>query len=545
MHVRWIDYAILAIYASFVLGIGFVLKRSVKSAEDFFSSGRKIPGWITGLAFMSANLGALEVMGMAANGAKYGMLTSQFYWVGAIPAMVFLGVFMMPFYYGSRARSVPEFLKLRFDERSRGLNAISFAVMTVLASGINIFAMGKIFQVLLNWDINLSMAIAAVVVLVYTALGGLTSSIYNEVLQFFLIVFGFLPLVVLGLIDAGGWHGLVSRIPPGFEHAWNGLQSAHTNPMGVEWLGMGLGLGFVLSFGYWCTDFLVVQRAMAAEDMTAARMTPLIASVPKMLFPFIVILPGLMAIALTLHPAAGALPLLPKLPNGGYDYNMTVPMLLVHYYPSGLLGLGLAALLASFMSGMAGNVTAFNTVWTYDIYQAYLRKDAPDAHYVRVGRWATLVGVLLSIATAYIAMHFADILDYVQLLASFFNAPIFGTFLLGMFWWRATAGGGFFGLLSGIVAAGVHYVLAKAGVIHYDTDMALNFYGAIWAFMVCVGVTVGVSLVERPPDKRELEGLVYSLTPRTEVRGLPWYQRPGLVGLGVLGFTLALNLVFW
>lgn len=545
MHPQWIDYAILAVYGCFVLGIGFALKKSVKNSEDFFISGRRIPGWITGLAFLSANLGALEVMGMAANGAKYGLLTNHFYWLGAIPAMLFVGIFMMPFYYGSKARSVPEYLKLRFDEKTRGLNAISFAAMTVLASGINMYAMAIVFQLLLGWDLHASILVAGFVVLAYTVLGGLTSSIYNEVLQFFLIIFGFAPLVFIGLKDVGGWDGLVARMPEGFSHAWAGLGTASGNPMGVEWIGMVMGLGFVLSFGYWCTDFLVVQRAMAAKDMNAARNTPVIAAFPKMLFPFLVITPGLIAIALTLNPVGGAAPLLPVLADGTYDYNMALPALLQHYYPSGMLGLGLTALLASFMAGMAGNVTAFNTVWTYDIYQAYLKKDASDAHYLWMGRAATIFGVLLSIGAAYIAMNFKNIMDYLQLLFSFFNAPLFATFLLGMFWRRTSANGAFWGLVSGTVAAFGHYVLVQAKVLSYATDMASNFYGASYAFAVCFVLTIGISLVTRPKPESELAGLVYSLTPRPVTTGVVWYRRPAVLGSVVLGMTVALNLIYW
>lgn len=545
MHPQWIDYAILAVYGCFVLGIGFALKKSVKNSEDFFISGRRIPGWITGLAFLSANLGALEVMGMAANGAKYGLLTNHFYWLGAIPAMLFVGIFMMPFYYGSKARSVPEYLKLRFDEKTRGLNAISFAAMTVLASGINMYAMAIVFQLLLGWDLHASILVAGFVVLAYTVLGGLTSSIYNEVLQFFLIIFGFAPLVFIGLKDVGGWDGLVARMPEGFSHAWAGLGTASGNPMGVEWIGMVMGLGFVLSFGYWCTDFLVVQRAMAAKDMNAARNTPVIAAFPKMLFPFLVITPGLIAIALTLNPVGGAAPLLPVLADGTYDYNMALPALLQHYYPSGMLGLGLTALLASFMAGMAGNVTAFNTVWTYDIYQAYLKKDASDAHYLWMGRAATIFGVLLSIGAAYIAMNFKNIMDYLQLLFSFFNAPLFATFLLGMFWRRTSANGAFWGLVAGTVAAFGHYVLVQAKVLTYATDMASNFYGASYAFAVCFVLTVGISLVTRPKPESELAGLVYSLTPRPVTTGVVWYRRPAVLGSVVLGMTVALNLIYW
>jgi SSS family solute:Na+ symporter len=365
------------------------------------------------------------------------------------------------------------------------------------------------------------------------------------VLQFFLIVFGFLPLVLLGLHDVGGWQGLSAKLPPDFVHAWSGLGSAASNPMGIEWFGMVMGLGFVLSFGYWCTDFLVVQRAMAAEDMTAARNTPLIAAVPKMLFPFLVITPGLIALALTLHPAAGAAPLLQKLPDGTWDYNNALPMLMGHYYPTGLLGLGLTALLASFMSGMAGNVTAFNTVWTYDLYQAYIKKDAPDAHYLWMGRVATVAGIGISVGAAYLAMNFNNIMDYLQLLFSFFNAPLFATFLLGMFWRRATGHGAFWGLLAGTVAAMGHYAAIKAGVVTYPSDMAGNFYGAIYAFGVCLVGTVGLSLVTRPRPAEELAGLVWSLTPRPESHGVTWHRRPELVGAVVLALTVALNLVFW
>src|SRR5438552_12932970 len=447
MKLTFIDWTIMVIYFVFVLGIGFALKRYMKTTTDFFLSGRSIPAWITGLAFISANLGAQEVIGMGASGAKYGIATSHFYWIGAIPAMAFIGVFMMPFYYGSRARSVPEYLKLRFDEKTRGFNAISFAVMTVLSSGISLYAMGLLLETLLGWDFSLSISIAAVIVLVYVFLGGLTSAIYNEVLQFFLIVFGFAPLVFLGLRDVGGWTGLQARLATvatanGFgagawSESWKYMGSPSSNPMGVEWFGLAMGLGFVLSFGYWCTDFLVVQRAMAANSMTAARRTPLIAALPKMLFPFLVILPGMLALVVSSTavrstsvaaptPAAAAAPAVasaaatttvalsdpgaepregivpPKLdPRTGeplrdargrvvLDYDLATPMMLVHFFPAGLLGLGLTALLASFMSGMAGNVTAFNTVWTYDLYQSYIRKGAPDSHYLAMGRFATV-----------------------------------------------------------------------------------------------------------------------------------------------------------
>ncbi len=555
MHLTPTDLLIIAAYVVFVLAIGVLLKDHVAHSADFFLAGRSIPAWVAGLAFLSANLGAQEVVGMAASGAKYGMLTSHFYWVGAIPAMVFVGVFMMPFYYGSRARSVPEYLKLRFDEKTRAFNALTFAAMTVFSSGISMYAMGALLRLLLGWNIHASILVSAAVVLGYIAFGGLRSAIYNEVVQFFLIVFGFVPLVWLGLRDVGGWQGLAARVPDTYLRSWEYVGSAEANPMGIEWFGMVMGLGFVLSFGYWCTDFLVVQRAMAADSMNAARRTPLIAAVPKMLFPFIVILPGIVALGLTLQPNPGAAPMLPQSSGGGYDYNMALPMMLGRYYPSGLLGLGITALLASFMSGMAGNVTAFNTVWTYDIYQSYLVPGASDAHYLRVGRATTVVGIVISVATAYLAMRFNNIMDMLQLVFSFVNAPLFATFLLGMFWRRATGHGAFWGLLAGTLAAALHYevtavsgassLLAKIAVLHvYPSDMAQNFWGAIWAWTSCFTVTVVVSVCTPPRPAGELKGLVYSLTPRTADDRVEWYQRPGAIGAAVVAMAVALNIMF-
>ena len=556
MSLTWLDWLLMLVYFGFVLGVGFALKRKTTTSAAFFQAGRAIPAWVCGLAFISANLGAQEVVGMAASGAKYGMLTSHFYWVGAIPAMVFVGVFMMPFYYGSRARSVPEYLKLRFDEKTRAFNALTFAVMTVFSSGISMYAMGALLRLLLGWNIHASIIVSAIVVLVYIALGGLRSAIYNEVVQFFLIVFGFVPLVWLGLRDVGGWSGLAARVPDTYVRSWHYIGSADANPMGIEWFGMVMGLGFVLSFGYWCTDFLVVQRAMAADSMSAARRTPLIAAVPKMLFPFIVILPGIIALGLTLKPNAGAAAILPQTSGGGYDYNMALPMMLGRYYPPGLLGLGITALLASFMSGMAGNVTAFNTVWTYDIYQSYLVRGASDAHYLRIGRATTVVGIAISVATAYAAMRFNNIMDMLQLVFSFVNAPLFATFLLGMFWRRTTGDGAFFGLLAGTLAAALHYeltavaggvsLIGKLADLHtYPSDMAQNFWGAIWAWSACFAITTTVSLLTRARPATELTGLVYSLTPRIADAQIAWYARPAAIGIVVLALTLVLNVVFW
>jgi SSS family solute:Na+ symporter len=566
IHLGPIDYSLLVVYFVCVLGIGWVLRRYVKSSDDFFLSGRSIPAWITGLAFISANLGAQEVIGMGASGAKYGMMTSHFYWVGAIPAMVFVGVFMMPFYYGSRARSVPEYLKLRFDEKTRGFNAITFAIMTTFSSGISMYALAKLLELVLGWNFNTSVLLSGVIVLAYIFLGGLTSAIYNEVLQFFLIVMGFLPLVLLGLKDAGGWHGLTERLstvathagfaPSAFSTSWRHLDSASANPMGVEWFGMVMGLGFVLSFGYWCTDFLVVQRAMAADSMAAARRTPLLAAFPKMVFPFLVILPGMLAIAL--HVTRGGL--LPLEADGTPNYNLAVPVMLGHYLPSGLLGLGLTALMASFMSGMAGNVTAFNTVWTYDIYQSYIRPGQSDAHYLRMGHSATVVGILLSVVAAYATTRFNNIMDMLQLVFAFVNAPLFATFLLGMFWRRTTGHGAFFGLLTGTAAAALHHGLtlphgAVAGikgaflgaVVHtYPSEMAQNFWSAIFAWTACFTTTIVISLAtRRNKSDEQLKGLVYSLTPRLKDGDMPWFKRPATLGVIVLALALVLNIIFW
>ncbi|NJD20739.1 MAG: sodium/solute symporter [Gemmatimonadetes bacterium] len=563
-----LGYVILLVYFLFVLGIGWALKRYTKTSEDFFLSGRSIPAWIAGLAFLSANLGAQEMIGMAASGAKYGIATSHFYWVGAIPAMVFVGVFMMPFYYGSRARSVPEYLKLRFDEKTRAFNAISFATMTVFSSGISMYALAKLLELLLGWDFNFSLAVSALVVLAYIVLGGLTSAIYNEVLQFFLIVLGFAPLVFLGQRDVGGWSGLVAKldgvaVSNGFEagawsHSWANMGSPQANPMGVEWFGMAMGLGFVLSFGYWCTDFLVVQRAMAANSMAAARRTPLIAAVPKMLFPFLIIFPGMIAIGLTYSHGAFTLP---KMADGSWDYTMVIPSLLAHYFPPGVLGLGLTALMASFMSGMAGNVTAFNTVWTYDIYQSYVRKDASDAHLLWVGRMTTVFGILASVGTAYLATRFNNLMDFLQLVFAFVNAPLFATFLLGMFWKRTTGHGAFWGLVSGTLAAALHHGLtlpagAAAGIkggwlaatpLHlYPSEMAQNFWTAIWAWSVCFAATIVISLATaRTKSDEDLKGLVWSLTPREKEAHLPWWKTPEGLGAAVLVLAIALNVVFW
>ena len=602
MTLSYIDWLIMLVYFIFVLGIGFALKRYMRTSNDFFLAGRSIPAWVCGLAFISANLGAQEVIGMGASGAKYGIVTSQFYWIGAIPAMVFVGIFMMPFYYGSKARSVPEFLRLRFDEKTRAVNAFSFAIMTVLSSGISMYAMALLIQTLGlfhgiipdQYVFHVSVILSALIVLGYIFLGGLTSAIYNEVLQFFLIVAGFAPLVWIGLRNVGGWQGIKHTLPATMTQSWRGMAHASTNTLGVEWVGLAMGLGFVLSFGYWCTDFLVIQRAMAADSEISARRVPLIAAIPKMFFPFLVILPGLIAISVTSHmmpkaPAVtqtaaqyaaqyAALPLSEQHPHGiipvktdplsgqpvldnkgnpVYNYDLAIPVMLLHFFPTGILGLGLTALLASFMSGMAGNVTAFNTVWTYDIYQSYINKKASDQHYLWMGRMATIGGVALSVGAAYLVTNFNNIMDALQLVFSIVNAPLFATFLLGMFWKRTSGHGAFTGLISGTFAALLHHGLTIPGdaapgihggwiaiLHHYPSDMAQNFWTAIFAFTVNLLVTIAVSLVTAPRPDSELVGLVYSLTPKPVEHHLTWYQKPATLAIAVLAMLIALNLVF-
>ncbi len=561
----WVDYAALLIYFSFVILIGWLLRRSVGKASDFFESGRALPAWICALGFIGANLGAQEVMGMAACGAKYGWATSHFYWIGAIPAMVFVGIFMMPFYYGSKARSVPEYLKLRFDEKTRTFNALTFALMTIMSSGISMYALAMLLETVLGWNFHACILLSGAIVLAYIVMGGLTSAIYNEVIQFFLIVFGFAPLVYEALEKVGGWNGMCERLGKvAVEHGFAAgtltevgkpMMSASSNPMGVEWFGVAMGLGFVLSFGYWCTDFLVIQRAMAAKDMVSARRTPLIAAVPKMFFPFLVILPGMLAVALASDPASGfSIPL----KNGEPDYNMTVPLMLQHFFPNGLLGIGLTALMASFMSGMAGNVTAFNTVWTYDLYQGHIRPGATDKELLSVGRLTTVVGILLSMATAYIAAQFNNIMDMLQLVFGFVNAPLFATFLLGMFWKRATGHGAFIGLLSGTCAAALHHgltapagahSLVKGGWLHvvhtYSSEMAQNFYAAVFAWVACFLVTILVSLAtSSKKSDSDLVGLVYSMTPK-QTGSTKWFASPAFLGSLVLLGAVILNILFW
>ena len=554
ISLRPVDLAIIAIYFVMVLAIGFYLKRYTKSGEDFFLAGREMTAWVAGLSFLSANLGALELMGWAAAAYQYGILATHWYWVGAIPAMIFLGLVMMPFYYISKTHSVPGYLQLRYGESTRALSAVSFAFMTVLMSGINMYAMALVMKVVLGWNIHFSIWVSSITVAVYVALGGLFSAIFNEVLQFFLIWLGALLIPILGLIETGGWSGLVARIhqnfPQGdYTHLWRTMGSFSDNPMGIHWTGIVLGLGWVFSFGYWTTDFLVVQRVIAAKDIRSAKMAPIIGSFFKMAVPFIVILPGLLGLGLLsfkLVPESAVGP-------GLHSYNEVLPLMLARYCGPGLLGLGITALIAGFMSGMAGNVSAFATVWTYDLYRPFVRKDATDAHYVSMGRWCTILGVLVSIGTAYLVMNFKSIMDYVQALFSFFIAPLFGTVLLGMLFKRVTPKGGFCGLLAGTVSSVGMWALVKAdpkmlAVIALSPnakDMAENMYRALWSWLICVIVTVVVSALTKPKPVEELTGLVYGCTELPSEGDLPLWKRPIFWGVLSAAAFVVLQWIFW
>jgi solute:Na+ symporter, SSS family len=535
VNASWLDYFIIAVYFVFVLGIGAVLRTKMQTSEDYFLSGRSLPSWITGLAFLGANLGALEIMGMGAGAATYGIMQAHYYWIGAIPAMCFVALFMIPFYYASRVHSVPGFLKLRYNEATRGFNAVLFAIFMLLLSGINMYAMALVFELLLGWSLTASIFLSAAIVLGYVVLGGLSSSIYNEVLQFFLITLGLLPLVIFGLIDVGGLSGLKESIgKPEFFHAWANTGTSN-NPFAVPWFYIVFGLGLVQSFGYWCTDFLVVQRALAAEDLAASQRTPLIAAFPKLLYGVLAILPGLIALSV----------LGPKIATAA-QANNAVPYMMAYYFPTGLLGFGLTALLAAFMSGMAGNVTAFNTVWTYDLYKAYINRDASDRHYLNVGRIATVAGVLLSIATAYLATGFPTIINYVQVLHGMFLAPLFGTFLLGMFWRRTTGWGGFTGLVAGTGYGLITYIVALE--LHGSTiasGLGASMARAFWAWIVCLAVTIAVSLVTQPKPDSEMRGIVWGLTEKKEAVEEVWYKKPWVLAVTVLAITVALNIYFW
>ncbi len=551
-----VDLAIVVLYFAMVLGLGFYLKRYTKSGEDFFLAGREMTAWVAGLSFLSANLGSLELMGWAGNAYQYGILAAHWYWVGAIPAMVFLGIVMMPFYYISKTHSVPGYLDLRYGRDTSGLSAVSFALMTILMSGVNMYAMAVVMKVILGWNIHFSIWVSSLTVGIYVALGGLFSAIFNEVLQFFLIWFGALLIPVLGLIETGGWTGMVARIHqnfPGqdFTHLWRPMAHFADNPMGVHWVAIVFGLGSVISMGYWTTDFLVVQRIIAAKDVRAAKTAPIIGAFFKMAVPFIVILPGLLGLALLpyhLVPQSAA-----AMAAGERTYDQVLPLMMARYLGPGLLGLGITALIAGFMSGMAGNVSAFATVWTYDIYRPFIKKQATDAHYVSMGRWCTMIGLIISIGAAYIVTRFGSLMDYVQALFSFFIAPLFGTVILGMLWKRTTKPGGFWGLLAGTVTSIGMFTLVEMDpsrvtwIALYSgaKPLAQDMWRALWSFLVCVTVTVVVSLVTKPKPVSELTGLVYGATELPNEGHLPLWKRPIFWGGVALALFLLLQWIFW
>ncbi|SCG52174.1 sodium:solute symporter family protein [Micromonospora coxensis] len=540
LNMNLLDYGILALYFVTVLGVGFAARRAIRTSVDFFLSGRSLPAWVTGLAFVSANLGALEIIGMAANGAQYGAMTVHYYWIGAVPAMVFLGIVMMPFYYGSRVRSVPEYLRLRFNRPTHLLNAISFALAQVLIAGVNLYALALIMQALLGWPLWLAIVVGALIVLAYITVGGLSGAIYNEVLQFFVIIAGLVPITVIGLVKVGGWSGLMeavrgSELGEAGLHAWQGTGSTD-NPLGAHWLGIVFGLGFVLSFGYWTTNFAEVQRALSARNMSAARRTPIIAAYPKLVIPVVTVVPGL--IALVTVKGLGA-------ESGDLVYNNAIPLLMRDLLPNGVLGVAVTGLVASFMAGMAANVSGFNTVFTYDIWQAYVRQDRSDEYYIRVGRLATVGGVLVGIGTAFIAAGFSNIMNYIQALFSLFNAPLFATFIIGMFWKRMSPLAGFWSLLSGTLAALATYLLYKAGVVAFNSDLEESFWGAGIAFVTVAVVAVVVTPLTRPKRDEELAGLVYGMGGVDLKAGVlagdrVWWRSPVL--LGAIALVLAVVL---
>ena len=560
-HLTALDVVMIAVYFAMVLYIGFYLKRLSNTSEEFFLAGREMTAWIAGLSFISANMGSLELMGWAGSAYQYGILATHWYWIGAIPAMLFLGLVMMPFYYVCKTHSVPGYLKLRFGESSRILAAFSFATEMILMSGVNMFSMAVVMKVVLGWDITFSILVSSLAVAVYVGLGGLRSAIYNEVLQFVLIWAGALLVPILGLVEAGGWHKMVLKIASNYQHQdyvhlWRDTAHFSANPMGVHWTGIVFGLGCVTSFGYWTTDFLVVQRVLAARDLRAAQMAPIIGSFFKMAVPFIVILPGLLGLVV-LHNSNGTLMHLvgenQVSAANPHSYNEVLPLLLVRYCGPGLLGLGITALMAGFMSGMAGNVSAFATVWTYDIYQPLIRKQAPDHHYVSVGRWATVLAVAASIGAAYLVMHAAGIMDYVQALFSFFIAPLFATILMGMFWKRATAAGGFWGLLIGMLSSVSLFVWVRLeptalSIVALSPDaksMAENLYRGLWSFLIAITVTVGVSLFTQPKSTEELHGLVYGATPLPFQEPVPFYRNQWFWAGVVSVIFIGLNILFW
>jgi SSS family solute:Na+ symporter len=560
-HLSPVDVLILVLYFAVVIFIGFYVKGSTNTSEEFFLAGREMTAWVAGLSFVSANLGSLELMGWAGASYQYGILAMHWYWIGAIPAMLFLGIVMMPFYYISKTHSVPGYLQLRFGEGARGLSAVSFAFMTILMSGVNMYAMALVMKVVLGWNINFSIWVGAFTVAIYVMLGGLRSAIINEVLQFVLIWAGAALIPILGLVEAGGWTNLKTQIAHNvgtndYTHLWATLGHFRDNPMGVHWTGIVFGLGFVVSFGYWTTDFLVVQRVLSAHNLRAAKMAPVIGAAFKMAVPFIVILPGLICLGLTSH----GVPLFHLVGENQvsaanpYSYNEVLPLMLIRYCGPGLLGLGITALVAGFMSGMAGNVSAFSTVWTYDIYGAFINKRASDQHYVLMGRLSTVIGMIVSIATAYLVAHAASIMDYVQALFSFFIAPLFGTVVLGMLWKRATNAGGFWGLLIGTASSismffyttyGGSAALSRIALSSDARPMAETLYRALWSWCICVVVTVVVSYMTTAKPEAELAGLVYGATPIPDDGATSLWQKPIFWAIIVIIVFFVLNIIFF
>ncbi|MET0197448.1 Na+/galactose cotransporter [Rhodococcus sp. RS1C4] len=550
-----LDYVLIAVYFVFVLGIGYVARRQLSTSLDFFLSGRRLPAWVTGIAFVSANLGAVEIMGMSANGAQLGLATMHYYWIGAIPAMLFLGIVMMPFYYGSKVRSVPEFMRKRFDTKAHLVNAISFAVAQILIAGVNLFLLATVVKVLLGWSLWVSLIVAAAIVLTYTVLGGLSAAIYNEVLQFFVILAALVPLTVIGLIKIGGWSGLKDKVVPTVTDgtvtasageqlsSWPGQALSGFDSPILSVIGIVFGLGFVLSFGYWTTNFVEVQRAMASSSMSAARRAPIIGAIPKMLVPFVVVVPGMIAAA-----AIGDMINLKENGTGDITYNDAMLLMMRDILPNGLLGVAVAGLMAAFMAGMAANISAFNTVFSYDLWQQYIVKNREDGYYITVGRVATVAATILAIFTALIASGYSNLMDYLQTLFGFFNAPLFATFILGMFWKKMTPAAGWIGLVSGTSAAVLVFILSEVGVINLP-GQGMPFVAASAAFVVDIVVSIGVSMVTQPKPVKELVGFVYSETPRDmftdpEDATNPWYKRPVPLAGFALGLVVVLNIVF-
>ncbi len=549
------DVVVICVYFALVLGVGLYLKRRVRASNDFFFAGKGVGSWVAGLSFVAANLGTLELLGWSASAYQYGILAAHWYWIGAVPAMLFLGIVMIPFYYVSKAHSVPGYLKLRYGEGARRLSALSFAAMTVLMSGINMFSMAMVMKVILGWDINFSILVSTLTVGVYVALGGLLSAIVNEVVQFVLIWAGTISIPIFGLIETGGWSGMLARIAKrvplqDYTHMWRNMGAASHNPMGVHWTGMVFGLGLIGAFGYWTTDFLVVQRVMAARDLRSAKIATTIGAAFKMLLPAIVILPGLLGLAVLPMKLTGETE---ALATGGHSFNEVMPLMMARYLRPGFLGIGVTALIAGFMSGMAGNVSAFATVWTYDIYRPVLNRAANDLKCLSIGRWCTVIGLGASIGAAYLVMQFASIMDYVQALFGFFIIPLFGTVIIGMLWKRATPAGGFWGLLCGTASSIVLWLLVKLhpaalAILALSADakpMAENLYRFIWSWVVCVFVTILVSLVTRPKPDSELQNLVYGLTRIPSDGAVPFYRRPIFAAALVAAVFVILNVIFW